>query len=151
VVIAAFMIYGIRDVASIKDPTPGYNISKSEKLMASLHQFKDQVKAEKSIPVAMFANFVSMGLVIATFQFGFLIYAIEYDQAYSTYQSIKLAGINLIGNLVYIPLNILVASWVQRGVKVWKLLLISAVLSLICSSAFAYASWQIPASSLVAG
>lgn len=72
--ITALMIYGIQEVASIKDPTPGHNVSKMEKLKASLHQFKEQVKAEKSIPVAMLANFVNMGMTIAVFQFGFLIY-----------------------------------------------------------------------------
>lgn len=94
--ITVLMIPGIQEVASIKDPTPGLNVSKMEKLKASLHQFKEQVKAEKSIPVAMLANFVNMGCTIAIFTYGFLIYNIEYTPEAHDYASYTLAIISLV-------------------------------------------------------
>lgn len=45
----------------------------------------------------MLANFVNMGMTIAVFQFGFLIYGIEYTSEAQDYASYKLAIINLVG------------------------------------------------------
>ena len=98
------------------------------------------MQAEKSIVIAMIAESIGTAQNICTYTYGFMIYRIEYDAAAQNYISDKLATINLVGQLAAVPLNLALALILMKGAKVWRLMLLCALLSKLSSSVFVFES-----------
>jgi len=96
VVASIIMVFGIKEVSADTLEKGDAKLSKLAKLKLSLKEWATQVRIEKSIGVAMAANFVNEIQHIAVYQFGFLIYWTQYapDQKSQNYVSDKLSIIN---------------------------------------------------------
>ena len=101
----------------------------------------------------MFANFVRDIQHIAVYQFGFLIYWIQYspDTKSQNYVSDKLSIINFVANFLSLPMNAGLAWLIIKDFKCWKLLLGICFLLMSFNGVFVMTSKQFYAGELVAG
>ena len=109
-------------------------------MSTSVTEFFHQVKREKTILVALFAMLANNLQFVCIYQFGFLVYNIQYSKDAASYVSYKLAVMNLIAQLVSLPFNFLIAYLTKKGVKLWRLLLLNCLLSKISSAVFVHES-----------
>ena len=79
----------------------------------------------------MFCTMVNVTQSICTYTYGFLIYEIQYRADAQNFVSDKLAAMNLVAQLVSVPLYVILARVILRGIKVWKLMLTNVVLGAI--------------------
>ena len=72
------MIFGIKEVYFLNKKTKvdQETLPLKEKVKFSLNQFKEQVKAEKTIIMALMGNFCNSLQFVCIYQYGFLIYNI---------------------------------------------------------------------------
>jgi len=88
----------------------------------------------------MIANFAVMVNIIVVFQFGFLIYDIQYSAEGQTYAADKLAVINVSSQVVSLPLAFLIGYLTMKGRKVWRMTLTCTLLCKLSTFLFVKAS-----------